>query len=197
MITISYKSLGLIRGHEIGPITNIIRLRNNKEQEPQARQINSKSFYYLTLMLFSLGLGGMSPPPFISVLPLSNKTKPTTKQLPGFSKEAEQITKSVCACECMCVHAHACGCVYVWGCAYVVIECVYSCEYVCTCTVYVYAYFNIYQLYIVTLLIILMILLFSVLPGPGKTRLWTKQAQPPNSGFSWVSPTAIQPDANS
>lgn len=113
MITISYESLGLIRGHEIGPITNIIRLRNNKEQEPQARQINSKSFYYLTLMLFSLGLGGMSPPPFISVLPLSNKTKPTTKQLPGFSKEAEQIPKSVCACECMCVHAHACGCVYV------------------------------------------------------------------------------------
>lgn len=112
MITISYKSLGLIRGHEIGPITNIIRLRNNKEQEPQARQINSKSFYYLTLMLFSLGLGGMSPPPFISALLLSNKTKPTTKQLPGFSKEAEQITKSVCACECMCVHVHACGCVH-------------------------------------------------------------------------------------
>lgn len=111
MIIISCESLALIRGHKIGPITNIIRLRNNKEQEPQVRQINSKSFYSLTLMLFSLGLGGMSPSPFISVLPLSNKTNPTTKQLPGFSKETEQITKSGFACECMSVHVHACGCV--------------------------------------------------------------------------------------
>jgi hypothetical protein len=42
MIAICYDRLGLIRGPEIGPIIKIIRLRKDKEQEPQAGQINSK-----------------------------------------------------------------------------------------------------------------------------------------------------------
>lgn len=97
MITVSCESLGLIRGREIGPIINIIRLRNNKEQEPQTEKINSKSFYYLTFMLFSLGLDGISPPPFISALPLSNKTK--------------HVSVHVCSCECVCVRVCTCECV--------------------------------------------------------------------------------------